>query len=79
MMILTSELPFHTLTSEMQQVLPADLATALGVDPQHETLQRLYTSAPEKYTLGAQWPLLPSHWREVVIKEGRVLTCTSPH
>jgi GAF domain-containing protein len=78
MMILTSELAFHTLATEMREVLPADLITALGVDAQHETLQRLYTNEPEKYTLGAQWALLPSHWREVVIREGRVLTCKSP-
>lgn len=79
MFTLGPTLPYPHLASRLCALLPADLVTILGVDDKLSTLQRLYTSAPGKYALGAQWPLLPSIWRDAVFERAKALVCKEPH
>lgn len=51
------------------------LFTVLGVDLEHTSLTRWYTSAPEKYRLGESWPMRQSAWQQHIFVQAKAVLC----
>ncbi len=70
-----SESTMTTLAQTIQSRIGFGLFTVLGIDPEHTTLTRWYTSAPRNYRLGESWPLRNSGWQRRIFEQAGLVFC----